>query len=256
MNSVKVFCLMAVITVFGACKKPKIAETNPAFNAKSPEFILKSAMQLRNFNFYSMAFKAKTEVVTKESSTSFTANTRMQYGEKVWSSITVLIEAARVYIEKDSVMVRDNLNKKVYFSNMRYLEQFTSTSLNITQLQNLLVGNPIFTDSTYTFVEMQGDSLLVVKAAKGPISNKLHIENYTFNILTSVIEDAISGQKLTVNYSNFEPINATNLPKRVSLNTYQNGGNVVINMNYEDISMDTITSYPFAIPPKFEVINK
>lgn len=254
MNSIKVVCLLVLIAGFGACK-PRSKGSTITLDVNHPNFILTSALQQRNFNYDYLTFKAKTDFTSASGTNNFTANTRMKKGEIIWSSITALlgIEAARVYIEGDSVMLRDNLHRTAYVSNMNYLVQYTNTKLDVTQLQNLMVGNPVFTDSLYQIVEIQGDTMVRVKAHVGPISNELWIENKSFKIVRSELEDAISQQKLSVHYADFVVLNNANFPKNVSLSTKQDGFNVLINMDYQDVNLDVIDQFPFSIPDKWDI---
>lgn len=253
MNSTKVLYLLIVLATLGSCKR-KTTGNAVTLDINNPEFILKSALQTRNFNYDYISLKAKSEFISTSNTQNFTANIRMKQDEIIWSSVTALlgIEAARVLIEKDKVQLRNNLERKAYESDMSYLEQYTNTKLDIRQLQNLLVGNPIFDVEDYKLVEVV-ENTITVKAKKAQISNVLTIENGSFKIVASSLENAITGQKLEVNYSDFEQLNNTNFPKSVSLVTKQGEDDIKINMNYQDVSLQEITSFPYSVPSKYDL---
>ncbi|MBD0367983.1 MAG: DUF4292 domain-containing protein, partial [Flavisolibacter sp.] len=78
------------------------------------------------------------------------ANIRMQKDSIIWVSVSAIlgIDAMRVLITKDSVKLLDKLNKTFTARSVDYLQDVTALPLDLPTLQNLLVGNPVFFDTT------------------------------------------------------------------------------------------------------------
>jgi hypothetical protein len=83
---------------------------------------------IQNLNITSKSFfiqKAEIELITKESSEKFVANVRFEFPDKYLISLKTRsgIEGARVYINKDSILVNDRINKKMYFGDSFYFRK-------------------------------------------------------------------------------------------------------------------------------------
>jgi len=83
---------------------------------------------IQNLNISSKSFfiqKAEIELLTKESSEKFVANIRFEFPDKYLISLKSRtgIEGARVYINKDSILINDRINKKMYFGDSFYFKR-------------------------------------------------------------------------------------------------------------------------------------
>jgi hypothetical protein len=83
---------------------------------------------IQNMNITSKSFfiqKAEIELITGESSEKFVANIRFEYPDKYLISLKSRtgIEGARVYINKDSILVNDRINKIMYLGDSFYFKR-------------------------------------------------------------------------------------------------------------------------------------
>jgi hypothetical protein len=69
--------------------------------------------------------KAEVEIVTQTMNENFIATIKFSFPDRYLISLKTRtgIEGARIYINKDSVIVNDRINKKLYFVNELYLEK-------------------------------------------------------------------------------------------------------------------------------------
>jgi len=69
--------------------------------------------------------KAEIEFTTKNEKTKFIGNIRFEYPDKYLISLKSRtgIEGARIYINKDSVLINDRLNKRMYFGKSNYFRR-------------------------------------------------------------------------------------------------------------------------------------
>jgi hypothetical protein len=83
---------------------------------------------VQNLNITARSFfiqKAEIELVTNGESEKFIANIRFEYPDKYLISLKSRtgIEGARVYINNDSILVNDRINKKMYFGDSFYFKR-------------------------------------------------------------------------------------------------------------------------------------
>lgn len=83
---------------------------------------------IQNMNITSKSFfieKAEVQLISNEGTEKFVANIRFEFPDKYLISLKSRsgIEGARVYINKDSILVNDRINKKMYFGDSFYFKR-------------------------------------------------------------------------------------------------------------------------------------
>ena len=69
------------------------------------------------------------------------------------------IEGLRAYITPDSVKLLDKQNKIYIASSVSYLQEVTALPLDLSSLQDLLIGNPVFLDSSIVSYSKSPDNI-------------------------------------------------------------------------------------------------
>jgi hypothetical protein len=80
----------------------------------------------------------------------FNAVVRIKKDSMIWVSINALLgfEAFRLLITRDSVKILDKQKKIARFRSVSYLQEEVHLPVNFSTLQDLLIGNPIFLDTS------------------------------------------------------------------------------------------------------------
>src|SRR3954465_5365008 len=141
-------------TIQTAISKKDTAVVVPVVDhrADSMQYISKIWDTIRQNTIKFNTFSAKIKVHCERSdgkNYDFTAYVKMKKDSLLWISIRALdvIEVFRVKITPDSLIIIDK-NKKTYqLRSVQSLQEGIQIPLTFTDLQNLLVGNPIFLDS-------------------------------------------------------------------------------------------------------------
>src|SRR6202012_1662184 len=116
--------------------------------------VKKTMQNLRSKYIDYKTFSAKIKVEYEDSKgkqPNVTAYVHVIKDSVIWISMyaTVFnIEAFRVLITKDSVYLLDKINKQVQFRSLDYLQEVTGIPFDFKTLEDLLVGNPVFMDSS------------------------------------------------------------------------------------------------------------
>ncbi|MFM8710814.1 MAG: DUF4292 domain-containing protein, partial [Sphingomonadales bacterium] len=118
-------------------------------------FINENYQQLLSKRINYTTFNAKMDVDYEEGDgkkLSVNAQLRIYKDSVIWASLTALlgIEGLRAYITRDSVKLLDKQNKIYIARSVAYLREITALPLDLYSLQELLIGNPVFFDSTFT----------------------------------------------------------------------------------------------------------
>ena len=133
------------------------ALTNPPANAVDTAALIRnvvSKLDSQRINFKTFNAKVKMDYDGSEGNGQATVYVRMQKDSIIWLSLTgaLGIEGFRVIITKDSVKLMNKLDKVVQFRSIQYLKDLTHVPVNFYDMQNILVGNPIYLDSNIVVV--------------------------------------------------------------------------------------------------------
>ncbi len=158
------YTCIILVCILSACHRNKqIAGTvTPPVNTTPPPVAVTAAVDpnvskmlahIKNneLPFSELAAKLKTKVSSPSLNQSFTTNIRWKKNEKIWMSMSIIgIEGARVLITKDSIKIMDKINSKYILKPLSYIKQKTYVDLSFNDIENLLLGQLLFTDSTKT----------------------------------------------------------------------------------------------------------
>lgn len=143
-----------------------IQTVNPDF-ADSVKRVQETMLQLRNHYINYKTFNAKIKVEyqdNKGKQPDISAVVRIYKDSAIWVSLSATIlnvEVFRLLITKDSVILMNIREKEVQYRSLDYLQEVTQLPFDYTTIQDLLVGNPVFLDSTVVFYKKIDDKILL-----------------------------------------------------------------------------------------------
>lgn len=132
-----------------------VFSTNEEMMEKAEELLQKDSAI--SFNTFSAKVKVDYEDMYGKQPEA-NAFVRMKKGEYIWISITATflnVEAARVWITPDSIVVINKLEKTIQSRSLSFINDYVSLPFTFNDLQNLIAGKAIF----------KGDSILSVASA-------------------------------------------------------------------------------------------
>ena len=101
---------------------------------------------------------------------SYNVNTivRMYKDSAIWVSVTAIlgIEAIRALVTKDSVQLLDKQNKIYTARSIDYLQEVTGLPLNLSTLQDLIIGNPVYFDNNIVAYSKNGNTISLLSNGK------------------------------------------------------------------------------------------
>lgn len=157
--------IILLAALFASCKTVK--KINTAISPKdsalissqihiedSTQFVDEVKQNLKNNYIDAQTFSAKIKVEVTDAQgkqPDITAVVKMIKDSAIWMSLTATFlnfEFYRVLVTKDSVMLVNKREKEVQYRSLNYLQEITSVPFDLRELQDFLLGNPIFFDST------------------------------------------------------------------------------------------------------------
>lgn len=184
----------------------------------------------------------------------FNAFLRLQKDKMIWVSINALlgIEAFRAIITPDSVKVLNKLDKQYQLRSVSYLQEVSHLPFDFKTLQALILGNPIYLDSTIAFYrkDEQGISLL----SEGKLfRNYITLDKEDLRIRHSKLDDVdrLRARSCDLTYGDYEK------KDNVPFSTYRKiavaeKARLDIELNFKQYSFNEVLNFPFSIPRNYK----
>ena len=231
--------------------------TNPATSVVDSAAIIRnvvSKLDSQRINFKTFNAKVKMDYDGSEGNGQATVYVRMQKDSIIWLSLTgaLGIEGFRVIITKDSVKLMNKLDKVVQFRSIQYLKDLTHVPINFYDMQNILVGNPIYLDSNIVSYKFSDDYISLLMAGS-VFKNLLTLDKNTLLMQHSKLDDIDPGKNRTadITFSNYDKVNNFNFStaRRISV---AEKAKLDINLEFKQYNFDQPQTFPFNIPKNYK----
>jgi len=213
-----IFILLAIITLAScrstkkiqtAIEKKDTVETVTTPKIDTTQLINNALLTLKNNRIDYKTFSAKVDVDYRggdDKHYDVNANLRMHKDSLIWISVNAVfgIEAMRLLINKDSVFLLDKLNKTCLTRSIDYLQEVSGLPLTLSNLQDILAGNPVFIDSVVSY---SNDNSTISLLSIGKTFKNLVTINGEKNVLVhSKLDDLDITRSRTadLNYDDYE----------------------------------------------------
>ena len=166
-QSLAVWALLAgVLVVASGCFTSTRRTQRTLRNQEAAQLL--DSLAARAPEWQTLGLRLDAEASGMGNSGSFTMNVRMAKDSVIWMSITYGVEAARVLLTPDSVMVMNKLpgNRYVYLGNYDALERAVQAPVSFELVQSLLLGQPLLMDpdnEAYVSKIQQGHHVLMTR---------------------------------------------------------------------------------------------
>lgn len=182
------------------------------------------------------------------------ANVRMYKDSVIWISITAIfgIEGLRAYITKDSVKILNKQDKIYTARSVSYLQEVTALPLNLSSLQNVLLGNPVFIDSNLvSYTRWDNNSISILSIGEW-FKNLLTI-NGNGNMDNSKLDDVDRNRSRTchLSYSEYENKKGVSFSTRRRI-TVAEKSKLDIKLDFKSYDFNETLSFPFSVPRNYK----
>ena len=181
------------------------------------------------------------------------ANIRMLKDSAIWISANAVlgIEAIRALITKDSVKILDKLNKTYTARRVDYLQEVTSLPLNLSILQDLIIGNPVFVDTNFVSYSLSPGAITLLSIgtwAKNGLT--LNADNKTLQRSKLDDVDIARNRTADLTYTDYDDKRGTLFSTKRSI-TVQEKKKLDIRLDFKQYEFNTEVSFPFSIPKNY-----
>lgn len=258
----------AFLLALGSCRSTKkiqtamtkkdTTHTAPVVDARadSLRFIREvyQGIQQNQIDFRTFSAKVKVDFVGNDGKKNdVNANIRIAKDSVIWVSINALlgIEAFRVMITPDSVKLLNKLDKQVQLRSVNYLQEVAKIPLSFWDLQDLLIGNPVFLDSN--IVSYRKDEQTISLISVGELfRNLLTVKNDDYTLQHSKLDDndVLRSRTCNIAYGGYETRNGRRFStwRRIAVSEKTK---LDIEMQFKQFDFNVDLSFPFNIPRNY-----
>jgi hypothetical protein len=203
-------------------------------------------------------FSAKIKVDYKDSkdkNLDFNAFVRMRKDSVIWVSIIAAlgVEAFRLMITPDSVVILDKLEKTVQYSSISELQKVTQLPFDFSTLQELIIGNPVYMEGELKNFKEEGELLTMSMMGK-VFKHLLTFTRQDFTLRNSKLDDLDLTRSRTAKlaYEDYQPNGSWKFAgtRRLTL-AEKNEINVVL--EFKQVEFDQPQTFPFSIPKNYKL---
>ena len=181
------------------------------------------------------------------------ANLRMYKDSVIWISITAIlgIEGLRALITNDSVKILNKQDKIYMARSVAYLQEVTALPLDLQSLQDILIGNPVFFDSTVVSYSRSGTSISLLSI--GEWFRNLLTLNEVGKVENSKLDDVDVNRSRTCNlhYTDYENKKGAFFSTKRRI-TVAEKTNLDIKLDIKQYDFNETLSFPFTVPKNYK----
>lgn len=263
-----------------ACKSKEVVVTQEPLKERSQAFLTRH-IDKNKFDFEWLGMKLDAEFTSGEEQQGFKATVRMRKDSAVSVSVSPAlgIEVLRLLVDKDSLKMVSEIpgDKYVFLGSVEQLTELAKIDLDLSTLQDLLIGNPIGLSREegrmksgiekldveyYTLVSRMSrrvrrasedqDSLSIRDGRRVPrrledndwISSKFWIESSLYKIVKCELTDIRTKRMVQINYSDFDEEDPSHYPHKCNIQIDDVKGKTAL--DFKIVRLNTQNHYDFS----------
>ncbi len=172
----------------------------------------------------------------------------------IWISLTASIlniEIYRIFITRDSIVLLNKQDKEVQYRSFDYLQEVTEIPFDYNTLQDLLIGNPVFVDSTIIYYKKIENQILFSMAGTH-FKHLITLSSDNYNLTHSKLDDVDLSRSRTADltYGDYENKSGFNFStyREISISEKKK---LDIKLNYKQHEFNKELSVSFNIPKNY-----
>jgi hypothetical protein len=236
----------------------KIVVADSSSRADSIKFIqnIYQALDKNRIDFETFSAKVKVDFEGSDGKKNdFNAFIRLRKDSALWVSINALlgIEAFRVLITPDSVKVLNKLDKVAQLRSVSYLKEITKLPFTFKELQDMILGNPIYFDNNIVSYKKDNNALSVLHMGQ-IFKHLLTLNPENMYIQHSKLDDVdpIRARTADISYGDYEIRDEKPFSTFRKI-TFAEKSKLDIEMKFKQFDFNVPLNFPFGIPKNYKL---
>jgi hypothetical protein len=183
-----------------------------------------------------------------------TASIKMKKDEAILMSVKKFgFEVARAYVTPDSLFILDRINGEYAAEPLSYIEERYKLPADLSMLQQLLMGNPVYLTTSNPSVSFEGERLNWA-AENNDQSNDYTFTMPNYQLESMVIREGNQTRKLNIQLTNYQNAGANrdfSYLRSIQIDSKETGS-AQIELEFTKVEIDVPTTINFSIPPRYQ----
>lgn len=185
----------------------------------------------------------------------FNAFLRIKSDSVIWVSIIAAlnIEAFRVMITPDSIVIMDKINRTIQKKPVSYLQEITRIPFDFKTLQNLIVGNPVYLDKNIISYIDQGERISMSTIGES-FKHYLTVSKNDLSLLFSKLDDIDVARSRTASLAYADYLTAGSWKfsglRKISLSEKTK---IDVQLEFKQVEFEKAISFPFSVPKNYRI---
>lgn len=247
-------------------KKPLIDSKAQITLSKSKADTIVKNVIANNFQYQDLKAKINTRFKSRErNNLAFGTFIKMKKDSAIHATISVLnIPIVVALITPDSLKFINKKDRKYFVGEFSYVSEMLKTDLSFNQLQDLLVGNPVMTDTlnSHYLIEENNDFFIstlskneLVERSKTAIKKGEWKVKYWINELyktgKTIISNDSTNTRIEIFQADYKKVAGQNFPNRTKAEIVTANDSISVHLNYQRVKINSNVQFSFSIPEHY-----
>jgi len=215
-----------------------------------------AAVERNRVDFQTFSAKVKVDFQGSDGKKNdFNAFIRLKKDSVLWVSINAVlgIEAFRILITPDSVKVLNKLDKVVQLRSVSYLREITKLPFGFRELQDLLLGNPIYFDSNIVSYKTEPDGVTLLHVGT-LFKHLLTLQSGNYQVTQSKLDDVdpIRARTAHITYGDYDMRDGKPFSTYRRI-TVTGKSKLDIELKYRQFDFNVPLNLPFSVPKNYKL---
>ena len=252
-------CLITVIFISfvlaTGCKSTKtIRSSSGNLNLSTKQLIKENTKKAATFK--TLSARVKIDIYQGEKSNGYTVNMRMEKDEKILLMSTP-ISVVKALITPEKVSFYNKLDNTYFEGDFKYLSDLLGTDLDFQKVQNLLLGEALFSlkDNAFEATVNEKEYVLAPKEQKALFELFYLIDPSHFKITSQQISQPQEQRLLQIDYKSYQKVDKQILPESIRVIAVEAAEEMIIELEFKAVSLNEDLRFPFKIPSGLKEIK-
>ncbi|RBP34632.1 uncharacterized protein DUF4292 [Oceanihabitans sediminis] len=246
-----IYILSFVVLLFG-CKSSKTVATGEGNLNLSAKQLIKAHLKSTP-DFETLAGRLKIDYTEGSNSKSTTVSFRMEKDQVIWISKLGIIKAL---ITPTRVAFYNNWDNTYFDGNYAYLSDLMGIELDFNKVQNLLLGEALYSLKEDDFeVQTLDDQYILKPKTQSEALELFYLLNAShFKMNSQQLAQAKELRMLQIDYTSYQKVDKQTFPETIKIHAVEANEETNVNLEFRSLTLNSKLSFPFRIPSGYEEI--
>jgi len=249
----KIFLGSFFILAFN-CKSAKTISNGEAnYNLSTRQLVKENAKQAADFK--TLQARLKITYTQKNKTQSHTVNFRAEKDKALWINATFSI--IRALITPEKVSFYNKLDNTYFDGDYKYLSDLLGTDLDFDKVQNVLLGETIYTMDSVNYKTSVDDGAYIVqpKNQRDLFEIFFLLNPSNFKVKSQQISQPKEFRHLQIDYLAYQDVGKQIIPEHIKVIAVEANEETLIELEMKNVSLNENLRFPFKIPSGFKDIE-